>query len=95
MVTRATEWSYFAFPEVYTGNGNTIDRKYIVSKFLWGGEGRGGGGAQKNLLLCLWDSFVAFIALGLALSYWLVFALAYASNASAAWRVPYATLRKQ
>ena len=64
MVTRATEWSYFAFPEVYTGNGNKIDRKYIVAKFLWGGGGWGGGGAQRNLLLCSWDSFVAFIALG-------------------------------
>lgn len=32
----------------------------------------------------------AFIALGLALSYWLVFAFSYLSSASAAWRVPVA-----
>lgn len=32
----------------------------------------------------------AFIAFGLALSYWLVFAFAYLSNLSAAWRVPIA-----
>lgn len=32
----------------------------------------------------------AFIAFGLALSYWLVFAFAYLSNYSAAWRVPIA-----
>jgi hypothetical protein len=32
----------------------------------------------------------AFIALGLALSYWLVFAFAYLSNYSASWRIPIA-----
>jgi len=32
----------------------------------------------------------AFIALGLALSYWLVFAFSYVPNSSAAWRVPIA-----
>lgn len=32
----------------------------------------------------------AFVAFGLALSYWLVFGFAYVGNASAAWRVPIA-----
>jgi hypothetical protein len=32
----------------------------------------------------------AFIAFGLALSYWVVFGFAYLSNFSAAWRVPIA-----
>lgn len=61
MVRRATEWSYFAFPEVYTGNGNKIYRKYILSKFLWGGGGEGGwwGCAKKpaSLFVGLFRSF--------------------------------------
>ncbi|KAF2634376.1 hypothetical protein P280DRAFT_502504 [Massarina eburnea CBS 473.64] len=43
---------------------------------------------RKGTILMI--SAGAFIALGLALSYWLVFAFAYLSNSSAIWRVPIA-----
>ncbi|KAJ4299118.1 hypothetical protein N0V90_004362 [Kalmusia sp. IMI 367209] len=43
---------------------------------------------RKGTILMI--SAGAFIAFGLALSYWLVFAFAYLSNFSAAWRVPIA-----
>ncbi|KAF2110813.1 hypothetical protein BDV96DRAFT_191181 [Lophiotrema nucula] len=43
---------------------------------------------RKGTILMI--SAGAFVALGLALSYWFTFGLAYVSNASAAWRVPIA-----
>ncbi|KAH7115921.1 hypothetical protein B0J11DRAFT_113492 [Dendryphion nanum] len=43
---------------------------------------------RKGTILMI--SAGAFIAAGLALSYWLTFAFAYISNASASWRVPIA-----
>ncbi|KAF1972620.1 general substrate transporter, partial [Bimuria novae-zelandiae CBS 107.79] len=43
---------------------------------------------RKGTILMI--SAGAFVAFGLALSYWLVFAFAYLSNFSAAWRVPIA-----